>query len=212
MAEKAKKKGGKLPIILVAVLVVAGGGFFAMSSKKGKAEKPKEPPVELGAVQSLGEQFLINLSDGRTFLVCNVSVQLDKKGHVNDPAAAAEGEGGHGAGDEMTFSVARDAVNTVLSGKDLSEITQKDGLKLLKREIAAAINHAIHASHPPKEGEEAAADPKEEFKKKKDGHGDEKADEHHEEIDHEWLDELGFDAEKGPVLKVYFDTFTYHKR
>lgn len=209
MAEKAKKKGGKLPIILVAVLVVAGGGFFAMSSKKGKAEKPKEPPVELGAVQSLGEQFLINLSDGRTFLVCNVSVQLDKNGHVNDPAAAAEGEG-HGAGAEMTFSVARDAVNTILSGKDLSEITKKDGLKLLKREIAAAINHAIHAAHPAKEGEEAV-DPKEEFKKGKESHG-EKVAEHHEEIDNEWLDEIGLDAEKGPVLKVYFDTFTYHKR
>jgi len=210
MAEKAKKKGGKLPIILVAVLVVAGGGFFAMSSKKGKDAKPKVPPVELGAVQGLGEQFLINLSDGRTFLVCNVSVQLDKNGHVNDPAAAAEGEGGHGGGAEMTFSVARDAVNTVLSGKQLSEITKKDGLKYLKREIAAAINHAIHASHPAKDGEETV-DPKEEFKKGKDGHGAPAA-EHHEEIDHEWLDELGFDAEKGPVLKVYFDTFTYHKR
>lgn len=211
MAEKAKKKGGKLPIILVAVLVVAGGGFFAMSGKKGKGEKPKEPPVELGAVQSLGDQFLVNLADGRTFLVCNVSVQLDKKGHVNDPAAAEEGGGGgHGGGAEMTFSVARDAVNTVLSGKDLSEITKKDGLKYLKREIAAAINHAIHAAHPAKDGEEAT-DPKEEFKKAKEGHGG-SADEHHEEIDHEWLDELGFDAEKGPVLKVYFDTFTYHKR
>jgi flagellar basal body-associated protein FliL len=201
MAEKAKKKGGKLPIILVAALVVGGGGFFAIG-KKEPEKKKEEPEVKLGAVTSLGSEFLINLSDGRTYLLAEISVQTDEKGHANDPAPAAKGDG-HGAGGEATFSIARDAVNTVLSGKSIEEITKKDGLKYLKREIAAAINHSLHAAHPAEESEE-----KPKKKKKKDDHGDD----HHAEIDHEWLDELGFDAEEGPILKVYFDKFTYSKR
>lgn len=207
MAEKAKKKGGKLPIILVAVLVVAGGGFFAMGKKA--PEKKEEPKPELGAVQSLGDQFLINLADGRTFLVCDISVQVDKhNAHIADPAAGGGGDHGEGGG-ESTFAIARDAVNTVLTGKQLSDITRKDGLKFLKREIAAAINHALHAAHP---AEEKKVDPKEEFKKSKGESEAPAEDSHPPEIDNEWLDHIGMDSEEGPVLKVFFDSFTYHKR
>lgn len=209
MAEKVKKKGGKLPIILVAVLVVAGGGFFMM----GKKEKPKvkeDPLPKLGAVQKLGDEFLVNLKDGRTYLVAEISVQVEAGGHVTDPVDAAAGKGGHGAGDP-TFAVARDAINMVLAEKSLEDITKKDGMKLLKRELAVAMNHALHAAHPPKEGEEEKVDPKEEHKKKKDQEEGKHEDAHHEEIDHEWLDEIDRDAEEGPILKVFFDKFMYSK-
>lgn len=197
MAEKAKKKGGKLPIILVAVLVVAGGGFFAMG-KKDAPKKPAEPEVKLGAVQSLGGEFLINLSDGSTFLNAEISVQLDAKGHISDPAAAGGGE--HSGKTEATYSIARDAVNMVLAGKSIEDLTKPGGLKILKREIAAAINHAVH---PP---EEPTAE-----EKKKQEHEEKKGVNHDEGIDHEWLEELGRDSEKGPVLKVFFDKFMYSR-
>lgn len=206
MAEKAKKKGGKLPIILVAVLVVAGGGFFAMSGKKEAPKvEEKEPEVKLGAVQKLGSEFLVNLSDGRTYLLAEISVQLDEKGHVNDPVPKAEGEkkDDHAkGGGEMTFSIARDAVNMTLATKSVDDLTKPNGMKYLKRELAEAINHALHAAHGEKSEEE----------KKKEQHEKEKSGGHHEEIDHEWLDELGRDSENGPVLKVYFDRFMYQKR
>lgn len=200
MAEgKGKKKGGKLPIILVAVLVVAGGGFFAMSKGKGGEEEVKEPKLELGAVESLGDEFLVNLGDGRTFLSCKVSVQLrkpdpdvpDDHPHVADPAAGGDG---HGGGGDPTYSIARDAVIKVLSGKSMDDVMKPDALKYLKREIAYAINHAVH--------HEEEADPKR--KPKEDDHGDD-----HHEIDHEWLDELGWDHEEGPVLKVLFTDFAF---
>ncbi|MFM9873756.1 MAG: flagellar basal body-associated protein FliL [Fimbriimonadaceae bacterium] len=208
MAEKVKKKGGKLPIILVAVLVVAGGGFFMM----GKKEAPKvekDPLPKLGAVQKLGDEFLVNLKGGGTYLIAEISVQVEEGGHATDPAEAAGGEG-HGAGDP-TFSVARDAINMVLANKTLEDITKKDGMKLLKRDLALAMNHALHAAHPTEKGKEEKVDPKEEHKKKKEKE-EGKADEHHDEaIDHEWLDEIGRDAEEGPVLKVFFDKFMYSK-
>lgn len=206
MAEKAKKKGGKLPIILVAVLAVAGGGFFAMGGKKeAPKEKEEEPEVKLGAVQKLGGEFLVNLKDGKTYLLAEISVQLDEKGHVNDPAPKAEGEkkDDHAkGGGEMTFSIARDAVNMTLAKMSVEDITKPDGMKHLKRELALAINHALHSSHGEKSEEE----------KKKEKHEKEKSGGHDDEIDHEWLDELGRDSEEGPVLKVFFDRFMYQKR
>lgn len=199
MAEaKAKKKGGKLPLIMVVVLVLAGGGFFMMS--KGKGEKKKEPEIVLGGVESLGDEFVINLKDGSTFLVCQVSVQTEKEKHASDPSV---GEG-HGGG---TYSVARDAVNTVLSQKTIDDLTKPEAMKFLKRELAAAMNHSLHSSHPPEEGKEEESDSKKDRKKKKDEH----AEEAHAEIDHEYLDEIGMDAEEGPVLKVFFDKFMYQK-
>ncbi|MBL8067917.1 MAG: flagellar basal body-associated FliL family protein [Armatimonadetes bacterium] len=199
MAEKAKKKGGKLPIILVAVLVVAGGGFFAMG-KKEAPKKKEEPEVKLGAVQSLGGEFLINLKDGSTFLNAEISVQLDAKGHITDPVAGGEGGGEHGGKTEATFSIARDAVNMVLAGKSIEDLTKPGGLKILKHEIAAAINHAVH---PPEEP--TAEEKKKQEHEAKNGKG------HEEGIDHEWLNELGRDSEKGPVLKVFFDKFMYSR-
>ncbi|MCB0824655.1 MAG: flagellar basal body-associated FliL family protein [Armatimonadetes bacterium] len=215
MADKGKKgkegkKGGKLPIILVAVLVIAGGGFFAMGGKK---EKPKEPEIELGLVESLGEEFLISLGDGKSFLTCEIAVQVSKKGeevgHVADPAG--EG-GGHGSGD-ASYSIARNAVIDVLSSKSIEDISKPDALKHLRREIAAAINHSVHHEEEEPAEEESSSKKK---KKKKDeeashgAHGDGPY-WHIDDETNEWLDELGWDAEEGPVLKVFFTSFAYQK-
>lgn len=223
---KGKKKGGKLPLILVAVLVVAGGGFFAMSKGK-KPEKPKEPKIELGSVESLGDEFLVNLGDPRTFLTCKVSVQLRKvdkdikDDHVSiaDPA---EGEGGHGGGKDSTYSIARDAVISVLSSKTINDVTNPDFMKHLKREIAFAINQATHVEeHADGKDGEAAADGKDsaegkDAKEAKDGHASDNghstdAGLEEAKIDDKKLDELGFDSEKGPVLKVLITDFAYQK-
>ncbi len=205
MAEgkKEKKKGGKLPIILVAALVVVGGGFFAMSG--GKKEEPEEKPIEVGGVESLGEEMVINLKDGRTFLVCQISVQTEKETHASDPTGGAEGHGGG------TYSVARDAVNLVLSQKTIDDLTKPDALKFLKRELAAAINHNLHAAHPPEEEEKDKKSESKKDKKKGKEEEEEEADHGHVEIDHEYLDEIGMDAEEGPILRVYFDKFMYQK-
>lgn len=211
---KGKKKG-KLPLILVVVLVVAGGGFFATSKGKAK-EEPKKPAIELGAVESLGEEFLLNLgNDGRTFLTCSISVQLRKpdKDNKDDHVSAADpagDDGSHAAGD-ASYSVARDAVISVLSSKKVEDFNDPNAMKMLKREIAAALNHVLHHEDPKEE-----EDPKEKRKKEREaekngGHGDAGHGGGHAEIDHEWLDEIGWDSEDGPVLKVLFNDFAYQK-
>lgn len=208
---KGKKKG-KLPLILVVVLVIAGGGFFATS--KGKKEEPKKPKIELGSVESLGEEFLLNLgNDGRTFLTCSISVQLRKPDPENkdDHVSAADpsGDAGHGTGD-ASYSVARDAVISVLSTKTAEDLGKPDAMKYLKREIAAALNHVLHHEEPAEE-EDPQEKKKKEFEKAKGGHEEDSHGDGHGEIDHEWLDELGWDSEDGPVLKVLFNDFAYQK-
>ncbi|MDK3160446.1 flagellar basal body-associated FliL family protein [Kamptonema cortianum] len=217
----AKKKKGKLPLILVLLLVLGGGGFFMMS--KGKADEPEEPPVELGLIESIGDEFVINLKDGKTFLVCQVSVQVAKDGHATDPAGD---KGGHGKGG--TYAITRDAVNMVLGQKTISEITKPEGMKMLKRELAAAMNHALHAAHPPKKDKKEKKSSKKESAESKTEIGDQKDskaskpsakeqnsnDSHGDKghgIDHKKLDELGWDAAEGPILKVFFDKFMYQR-
>lgn len=199
---KKKKKGGKLPIILVAVLVVAGGGFFAMSKGGGKEEEKKEPEIELGAVESLGDEFLVNLGDGRTFLSCQVAVQVIKAEDVHIADPSGDEKGGHGSGD-ASYNIARDAVIQVLSSKTADDIAKPDAMKYLRREIAAAINHAVHHEEPE---EDTGKKKKKKKEEEADSHGD-----GHAEIDHEWLDEIGMDSEEGPVLKVFFSDFLWQK-
>lgn len=216
---KGKKKGGKLPIILVAVLVLAGGGFF-MSSKGKKEEKPKEPKLQLGEVVTVPDEILVNVGgDSRTFLACKIAFQLRqpdkdvKDDHVSiaDPAGG-EG-GGHGGGGDATYSIVRNAVYDVLMSKKIDDLTKPDGMKYLKREIALAVNHAVHHEDPEKPEEDPKAKWEKEKKAKEEGSHDEggHGSDHGEEIDHEWLDELGFDSDKGPVLKVLFTEFVWQK-
>lgn len=174
-AAEKKKKGGKLPLILVVVVVLAAGGFFM----KGKGKE--EPKVKLGKIESLGDEFLVNLADGKTYLRAAVSV------HIADGKKIGAGP----KGDDYT--VARDAVITVFKSKALREISDPEGLALLKREIAAAINKVA----PKEEGNEEAE--KSDKKKKKDDEESKPTDEEPENP--EW------DSDEGPVLKVYFTSF-----
>lgn len=185
-AEGGKKKG-KMPMIIALVVVLAAGGFFG--SKMGGSKEKKAPPIELGEVVSLGE-FLVNLSDGHTFLKTDISVHVAKDQHLAEPSG-----GGHGAKEEPPAPV-RDAIIAVLSSQDLKTVSTPEGKLALKKALAAAINAAV----PHKEEGEGKDDKEEKGHKKK-----EKAKEHGDE-EEEIVDET-WDAQHGPVLKVYFTNF-----
>lgn len=183
MAEAPKeggKKKGKMPMMIALVVMLVAGGFFGM--KMGSGGKKVEPKTELGEVVSLGE-FLVNLSDGRTFLKTDISVHVAKNGHLDE----SKGGGEHGAKVEAPAAV-RDAVVAVLSSQSLDSVNSPEGKLALKKAIAKAINAV--APHEKEEGE------KSEKKHKKKGD-----DEEEEIIDPSW------DSQTGPVLKVYFTTF-----
>jgi flagellar basal body-associated protein FliL len=191
VAEKAategkKKKGGKLPLIIGIVALAGGGGFFAAKGAGGS--KPAEKKVELGEIAPLGE-FLVNLSDGRTFLRAEISVHVAKGEHL-DPHAAGGG-GGHGGGEAAPPAPIRDAVIEVLTSQSLASVSSVAGKARLKKQLAAAINEAAHALHPAEPGKEKGKDEK---------HDEEKADK--KESGHK-----DWDAADGPVLKVYFTSF-----
>lgn len=191
MAEKAaeegkKKKGSKLPLIIGIVALAGGGGFFAAKGQGGK--KVEEKKVELGEIEPLGE-FLVNLSDGRTFLRAEISVHVVKGEHL-DPHAAG-GKGGHGGGESAPPAPIRDAVIEVLTSQSLAGVSSAAGKAKLKKQLAAAINEAAHALHPPEPGKDK-------------GHGEKKEDEKKEKADDGHKD---WDSAEGPVLKVYFTNF-----
>ena len=176
-AEPQKKKKSKLPMIIMLVVVLLGGGFFAT---KGKGEKA-EPEVKLGAIEPLGE-FLVNLSDGRTYLRAEISV------HVADTKKI-------GAGPKHDdYTVARDAVIAVLKSKSLKQVSTEKGIAELKKEIAKAINKSI-----PDDDEKGK---KKRKKKKKDEDEEEEEESEEEESEHD-----DWDSETGPALKIYFTNF-----
>ncbi len=185
-AEKGegKKKGGKLPIILVLVLVLGGGGFFM--SKKGKKEE--EPAVKLAKVDQLvdlKEEFLINLAGGQSYLRCKVQL------HPADGVAKADLE--------KAAPVIIDSIYSRLRRTTIRTVNHPDGVRLLKRQLAADINYKLNSVLPGKE----------EPKKKKKGKKDE--DEGPPQItqlpDPEELEEPDWDSDEGPILKVYFTAF-----
>lgn len=187
-AEGGKKKG-KMPMIIALVVVLAAGGFFG--SKMGGSKEKKAPPIELGEIVSLGE-FLVNLSDGQTFLKTDISVHVAKGQHLAEPSG-----GGHGAKEEPPAPV-RDAIIAVLSSQDLKTVSTPEGKLALKKALAAAINAAVPHKE---EGED-----KEKGDKEEKGHKKKKSKDHGEEEEEEILDET-WDAQHGPVLKVYFTNF-----
>lgn len=193
----APKKKGKLPIIIAIVAVVAVGGFFAT-----KKDPKKDIPVETGpklahGTEEIGE-FLINLKDG-SYLSTKIAVQCDEKGTVS---SAGDGHGGGGG----VLPFAKDIVITVLSDKTVEDLSSLAGKNRVKRELAYHLNHASH-TFIHKEGE--AEEP--EKKKKKKSH-EPKEGEVPEELAPDYEPEYPeFDSDEGPVLKVFFVTFTTQK-
>lgn len=208
VAQAKKKGGGKLPIIMVVVLALAGGGFFAMSGNKKDAPK-EEPEYQLGAIESLGEDFVVNLAgDPNVFVSANISVHAEKDAHIYDPVA--KGGGKDSGKKENTYSIARTAIIETIQAASLDDISTPEGLKNLRRNMAARINKAIHQVHemmPSEDGKESTSSKK----KKRDRDKDDEKSSREIEIDHEYLDEMGLDAEEGPVLKVYFNKFVFQK-
>ncbi len=182
MSDTEKKKGGKLPIIAALVLVLGAGGYFGMKGGGGSAAAEEEPEIKLGESAPIGE-FLVNLSDGRSYLRAAVALQFDDQTDTHKL--------------DHDMPVIQDAILMVLSSKSLEEVRTLDGKKKLKWEIASRVNHSLHAAHAAHDGKKK--------KKKKDedaetaGHGEQKivAPENEE----------GWDADEGPVLKVYFTSF-----
>lgn len=178
MSDTEKKKGGKLPIIAALVLVLGAGGFFGLKGGGGEA-KEEEPEIKMGDNAPIGE-FLVNLADGRTYLRAAVALHFD-----------ATFDAKHLDSD---MPVIQDAILMVLSSKSLEDVRSLDGKQKLKWEIAAKVNHSLHAGHDTK-------------KKKKKKEEDAEAETHGDHKVTPPENEEGWDADEGPVLKVYFTSF-----
>lgn len=190
--EAPKKKGGKGMMIIIAVLViaVAGMGVFTL---RGGGDKAEEKKVELGHVEDLGE-FLVNLSDGTTYL--SVHVQA----HTAEEATVSMPDDGHGGGGGAHPAV-RDAVIEVLTSKTLGEISTPEGKEQLKIDLAAAINHAAETSlHHGDEGGHDELAEEEKSEKGDDGHSKPAKPKHE-----------GWHSDTGPALKIYFTKFTMQR-
>jgi flagellar basal body-associated protein FliL len=197
VAAAAPKKKGKLPIIIALVAVLGGGGFFMM--KKGG--KKVVPPIKLGPISDIKEEFLVNLRDSSgTYLRTSVSIQFA------DTVKAEEVE--------KTMSAIQDIINARLRSKSLSEIKTLDGTKLLKREIAFDINGMMDDKKDEKKDEPAddsakdSKDSKDEKDSKdaKDAPPDPAAED--KELKEAKMPD-GWDSKKGPVLKVLFRSFAW---
>jgi len=189
-AAPKKKKGGKMPVIIALVAVLAGGGFFMMKSKGGKEEK-KESEIKIAKAEvALPDEYLVNMADGRSYVRCKISLKV-KEGFDPHDIEAHTGE-------------VSDAINMTLKGTDPKDCDTAEGMKKLKRRMAAAIN-AILPAH----GDEGGGDSHDEKKsgpttsvklkdKKKEEHSDHGSE---EEMPPDW------DSLHGPVLKVLFVAF-----
>ena len=198
--KKSKKEGkggkkGKMPVMIALGVVLLGGGFFGFKMVGGGGEQ-EPPPIKLGDathVLNLGE-FLVNTSDGKTFLRATIGV------HLADGTALFHVEGGgHGSsepGFEMTAPYT-DAVRAVLRRQTLRQLMSEDGERAIKIQIAAAVNEVYGRSNHEEE----------------DGHDEEAAEGEHPEDEHaeeepEIIDE-SWHSQTGPVLIVYLTDYVW---
>lgn len=192
-AKEAPKKKGKLPIIIAVVALLAGGGYMMMS--KGGDKKEEEPEIALAhSAEQIGE-FLLNLKDG-SYLSTTVAVQ------TAEGTSVSSGGDGHGKAGEP-YPWVKDAIIQVLSQKSSADLSSLEGKRMARREIAYAINHAAHL-YKHEEG-----DKKSSKKKKKDKDKDDHASGTPDELKPDYEPEYPeWDSDEGPVLKVWFLTFT----
>lgn len=189
--EAAPKKKNMMPVIIAVVLVLAGGGYFMLGGKK---EEKAVPEIALGHHPEEVGEFLVNLKGGG-YLSTKIVVQCAEGATVS---SAGDGHGGGGG----ILPFVNDTVISVLSGKTLDEISSLEGKAKLRRELAYHINHASH-TFVHAEGEEAPKKSKKKKKSSHDDHGDP------EELAADYEPEYPeWDNDEGPVLKVFFLTFT----
>lgn len=151
--EAKPKKSMKIVIIIVAavlLLVVAGGGAAFFLMKKGgdgeegeeavaEAPKVKTPPVFIAL-----ETFTVNLVPETVEQYLQVAVSVEAK----DPATA----------DQIKIYTPRlrHEIMEILSSKKPSEVSTREGKKLLAEEIRTAINRNIEA--PPVKGKKSGGE------------------------------------------------------
>ena len=184
-AAPAPKKKGKLPMIVMLAVLLGAGGFFGMKMRAPKEKKA--PEIKLGETLKLKE-FLVNLSDQKTYLRAEITLHL-KEGVKIEEGGATEGGG------PPEMDIIRNAILDVLKSKDARNLQTLDGTRQLRRDIAATINKALNGYDAEKKGE---SPPKTDEKASKEGtpttaaappkHPD-------------------WDSDDGPVLKVYFTNF-----
>jgi flagellar FliL protein len=192
--EGAPKKKNMLPVILAVVAVLGGGGYFMMSGKK---EAKVEPEIALAHASEDAGEFLVNLRGGG-YLSTKIALQCALEQTVSS------GGGGHGAAGAIQPFV-NDAIISVLTSKSMDDVTSVEGKLKLKRELAYYINHAAHTfAH-----EEGAEDKKSSKKKKKSSSHEPQEGGVPEELTADFEPEYPeWDSDEGPVLKVFFLTFT----
>lgn len=173
-AKQAPKKKGKLPLILILALVLGGGGFFGMKMRGGP-EKPKGP--ELAPKIVVLPEIVADMSDG-AYVKTEVGVQLDK---AFDPKKFEE-----------AMPLVRQAANDTLRFKTRRDVRTLDGMRRLRREVAAAMNKVLSADEVEHGKDDKGKEGKEGKKREK---------EEPAEIPEGW------DSAEGPVLRIVFQSF-----
>jgi len=195
-----KKKGGKLPMIVIMAVVLGAGGFFGMKMRAPK--DVKKPEIKLGKVVPL-EEFLVNLSDGSTYLRTTISLHM-KDGLEMEAGGKEGGEGKGGGGGEM--DIIRDAVIGVLTSQSPEGVRSLAGKKKLRAQIAEAVNKQLEEIEAQKKDGKKEGDSSGGGDKKEEGgkDGKEAAKDGSKEESKAHPD---WDSQEGPVLKVYFTSF-----
>ena len=150
-APAEKKLPIKLIIIVIAVVLVVGGaaaGYFMFAGHKGKSSGSEDPGKEVkkeqvkeeGSKKGGGEgegvsgnmkqldPFIVNLADaeGQRYLKAVVQLEVDN--------ASVEGE------IQGKLPQIRDEILMILSNKSFDDISTTAGKRMVKREIASAVN------------------------------------------------------------------------
>ncbi|HJP81871.1 MAG TPA: flagellar basal body-associated FliL family protein [Fimbriimonadaceae bacterium] len=177
MSEQAQttettKKKSKLPLIIVLAVFLGAGGFFGLKMRGGETKKPE--PVKLGAVVEIKDEFLTNMAERNSYVRTKISLQL-KDGFDKVKL-------------EHELAPIQDVINMKLQATSVRTVATLDGLRALKRSIAADLNRLLSES-------ESESDKG----KKNDKKG--KKDSKKPEIP------AGWDSAEGPVLKVLFVSF-----
>lgn len=189
-APEGKKKKGKLPIIIVLALVLGGGGFFGMKMRGGSAPK-KEPPIELGAIVEIKDEFLSNMAERDSYVRAKISLQFAKDFKAEHL--------------EADMAAIQDVINMKFQGTSVRSVSTLDGLRKFKQELAANINKLLKETEHKEGKEPEKAAPKEGSEPAKGAAKEEKGKPKPEKDAASFHDD--WDSQTGPVLKVLFVSF-----
>jgi flagellar basal body-associated protein FliL len=182
-APEGKKKKGKLPVIIVLALLLGGGGFFGMKMRGGGPKKV--PPIKLGEIVEIKEEFLSNMAEKNAYVRAKISLQV-KDGFKKEEI-------------ESKLAAIQDVINMKLHATSVRSVASLDGLRNLKKDLATDLNKLLEESEK-KDGAEDKTKPEDKPKDEKSKDGKAKPEDKPEIPE-------GWDSAKGPVLKVLFVSF-----